>query len=495
MASGGRGISGGGGTATGGTVASGGSGATGGAPGGSGATGGATVSGGVSGTGGAPPTGGAGGLGGGGMGGRGGLGTGGGGAAGRGGAPTGGGGGGAAGGTGSTAGASGAAGGGTAGAAGGAGPHADDVAFCKQQLASAAAHYQGFRAAYPNAAQIPRSATNGTARLVSVTDWTAGFPAGSYWLLFQATADATWRTAAEARTAALDGQKSRTDTHDVGFVIFNSFGLGWKLTQNPSYRAVVLTAAESLNSRFNSAVGATRSWDFGAWTFPVIIDNMMNLELLLRATAEGGRAAFRQNAVTHALTTRANHFRSDASSFHVVDYNATTGAVIRRQTNQGLADDSAWARGQSWGLYGYTMVYRETNDPRFLDQAMKIADFYTQSPDMPADGVPYFDFQAPHRNEVPDHRDASAAAIAASGLFELADFASTPAAAERYRTFALKVIRSLSSPAYRAALGTNAHFLLMHSVGNYPLNDEIDGPINYADYYYLESLLRCTALK
>ena len=188
--------------------------------------------------------------------------------------------------------------------------------------------------------------------------------------------------------------------------------------------------------------------------FPVIIDNMMNLELLFRATALGGDARFKQDGTSHALTTRTNHFRTDYSSYHLVDYNPTTGAVIKKQTNQGLADESAWARGQAWGLYGFTMSYRETNDARFLAQATRIADFYTTSARMPADGVPYFDFDAPIRDDVPDYRDASAGAIAASGLFELARY-ETGATAENHRAFAIKAVRSLSSTAYRAATGTN----------------------------------------
>ncbi len=408
-----------------------------------------------------------------------------------------GGGGGTAGGQAGSAGGRGGSSGSAGAAGGGGGPHAADAAFCAAQLTAAAAHYQRFREAYPTATQIPRSVTTaGAVRQVAVSDWTSGFPAGSYWLLYEATGDAAWRTAAEARTAALQGQATRTDTHDVGFVINNTFGAGYRLTQNTAYRAVMTTAAQSLSSRFNATVGATRSWDFGSWTFPVIIDNMMNLELLYRATALGGSATFRQNAITHALTTRTNHFRADGSSYHVVDYNPTTGAVIRKQTNQGLADASAWARGQAWGLHGFTMCYRETQDARFLDQAVKIAEFYTAHPDMPADGVPYFDFDAPRRNDVPDHRDASAGAIAASGLIELSRHA-TGEASERYLAFALKAVRSLSAGGtggYRAALGANGHFLLQHSVGNYPISDEIDVGMNYADYYYLEALLRCSKL-
>jgi hypothetical protein len=182
------------------------------------------------------------------------------------------------------------------------------------------------------------------------------------------------------------------------------------------------------------------------------------------------------------------------SSYHLVDYDPSTGAVIKKQTNQGVADESAWARGQAWGLYGFTLSFRETDDPRFLEQALGIADFYTQAAAMPADGVPYFDFDTFGDDTIPDHRDASAGAIATSALFELARYAE-PAVAERYLAFALKAIRSLSSSAYRAALGQNSHFLLMHSVGNYPQDDEIDVAINYADYYYLEALLRCAALE
>jgi hypothetical protein len=386
-------------------------------------------------------------------------------------------------------------GGAATGGAGGAVSHAADAAFCAAQLASATATYQTFRQTYTDPTQIPRSVTTGgQVRLVPPSDWTSGFVAGSYWLLYERTGDMAWRTAAESWTAALMSQRTRTDTHDVGFIINTSFGAGYRITQNAAYAQVVKDAAASLATRFNATVGATRSWDFGTWKFPVIIDNMMNLELLYRGTALGGDARFAQIAVTHALTTRANHFRADWSSYHLVDYDPTTGAVIKKQTNQGLADESDWARGQAWGLYGFTMSYRESQDARFLDQATHIADFYVGPLGVPADGIPYFDFDAPKRADVPDYRDASAGAIATSGLLELARY--VPAdARERYLAFALNSLRTLASPAYRAAAGTYGQFLLMHSVGNYPANDEIDVGINYADYYYLEALVRCAALE
>jgi hypothetical protein len=330
-------------------------------------------------------------------------------------------------------------------------------------------------------------------RLVGASDWTSGFPAGTFWLLFEHTQDAAYRSAAESFTQALEGQRLRTGDHDIGFIINNTFGAGHRLTGNTAYVAVITRAAQSLATRFSATVGATRSWDFGSWSYPVIIDNMMNLELFFNAARLGGNMQYAEMAVTHALTTDRNHFRNDSSSYHVVDYNASTGAVVRKQTNQGLADESAWARGQAWGLYGYTMMYRETRDQRFLTRAQAIADFYTGHARMPADAVPYFDFDAPVRNDVPDHRDASAGAIATSGLFELAGLASG-AASERYLAFAIRAVRSLSSASYRAALGANSHFLLMHSVGNYPIDDEVDVAINYADYYYVEALLRCSKL-
>ena len=390
-------------------------------------------------------------------------------------------------GTGGTAG----TGGGTAGAGGGA--HAADAAFCAQQITQAASDFTRFRTTYTNPSSPPAlgQGRHGAVRQRRGLD--QGLSRGQLLAALRAHARPGL---AHRRRELHDGARAARradDTHDVGFLIYNSYGNGYRLTQSAAYRTVLLQAAASLASRYDADVGCTRSWDFGSWMFPVIIDNMMNLELLFRATMLGGEARFAQIGTTHAATTSTNHFRADSSSYHVVDYNPTTGAVIRKQTNQGVADESAWARGQAWGLYGFTMSYRETNDARFLDQATRIAEFYTKSPRMPADGVPYFDFDAPVRDDVPDYRDASAGAIAASGLFELAKYA-TGAAAESYRAFAIKAVRSLSSTAYRAATGTNSQFLLMHSVGNYPQNDEIDVAINYADYYYLEALGRCADL-
>ncbi len=331
-----------------------------------------------------------------------------------------------------------------AGAGGGA--HAADAAFCAQQITQAASDFTRFRTTYTNPSSPPRSAKGGTVRSASGEDWTRAFPRAATGCSTSARATRPGAPPPRASRRALAPLAALTNTHDVGFLIYNSYGNGYRLTQSAAYRTVLLQAAASLASRYDADVGCTRSWDFGSWMFPVIIDNMMNLELLFRATMLGGEARFAQIGTSHAATTSTNHFRADSSSYHVVDYNPTTGAVIRKQTNQGVADESAWARGQAWGLYGFTMSYRETNDARFLDRATRIAEFYTKSPRMPADGVPYFDFDAPVRDDVPDNRDASAGAIAASGLFELAKYA-TGAAAESYRAFAIKAVRSLSSTA------------------------------------------------
>jgi unsaturated chondroitin disaccharide hydrolase len=376
---------------------------------------------------------------------------------------------------------------------GGQGPVAPDVAFCSAALDAAAQQYAGFRQTYTNPSSVPRSAKDGVVSSVNLGDWTSGFVGGNYWLLYEYTQDEAFRTAAEASTAAMDGQKTDGSSHDLGFQFMCTFGNGYRLTDNASYLNVLRTAAATLRTRFREPVGAIESWDHGTWDCPVIIDNMMNLRLLYFVTETGGDADFAELATTHAQTTLANHFRPDNSSFHVVNYNSTTGAVIAKQTHQGLADGSAWSRGQSWGLYGYTETYVATETPVFLEQARKIADYVLAHPNMPEDKVPYWDYDAPDTANAPTPRDSSAAAIMASALLQLAGLVDEPDKA-RYQNFALEILKSLASPAYAAAQGQNSHFLLMHSVGHLPNNSEIDVAINYADYYYLEALLRCRAL-
>ena len=342
---------------------------------------------------------------------------------------------------------------------------------------------------------FPRTTNpDGSLRTNTSEWWTSGFFPGSLWLLYEQTGDPFWQERAVARTWALEREKLNASDHDIGFKVFNSFGHGLRLTGDTSYVPVLLTAAQTLTTRFDPQVGAIRSWGTHPDTtqpYLVIIDNMMNLELLFWATKQTGDSTFFDIAVTHADTTLANHFRPDGSSYHVLEYDPQTGEVLKKRTAQGYADTSAWARGQAWGLYGYTMTYRETGFPRYLDQARQIAHFILTHPNLPDDKIPYWDFDAP---DIPDtYRDASAGAITASALYELSGFVND-SLRTAYRDAAATMLRSLSDAPYRAEPGENNHFLLKHGVGNIPSQSEVDVPLSYADYYYLEALMRASDL-
>ncbi|WP_210520137.1 glycoside hydrolase family 88 protein [Hymenobacter terricola] len=326
--------------------------------------------------------------------------------------------------------------------------------------------------------------------LVPARDWTSGFFPGYLWLLSEASGDAKWQAAAKTYTANIEQEKTNGTTHDMGFKVYCSFGTGYRLTKDPAYREVILTAARTLSTRFNPKVGTLRSWDHhrDLWKFPVIIDNMLNLELLFAATRLSGDSSFYKIAVSHANTTMRNHFRPDFSSFHVVDYDSATGRVIRRMTHQGAADESAWARGQGWALYGFTMCYRETKNPAYLAQAEHVAQFILNHPNLPKDLIPYWDFNAPNIPNEP--RDASAGAVIASALYELSTYSRN---GTFYRRQADKMMQSLARH-YSARPGRSHGFLLLHSTGMKPANSEVDVPLSYADYYYLEALLRAKNL-
>ena len=328
---------------------------------------------------------------------------------------------------------------------------------------------------------------DGTLKGVAPRSWTSGFYAGILWYLYDATGDPAAADAAARWTAQLEDMKDYTGTHDLGFIIYNSFGNGYRLTGDPHYREVVIDAANALITRFNPTVGAIRSWDFGDWQFPVIVDNMMNLELLFAATRFTGDSTYYDVAVEHARTTLENHYRDDYSSVHVVDYDTLTGEVLGHQTHQGLSDESAWSRGQAWGLYGFVMTYRETGDEAYLDHARRIADFILSHPNMPEDWVPYWDFDVEAAPDTP--RDASAAAITASALYELSRYVPGEES-RRYVDSADRMLRSLASDAFQAPPQTPGPFLLTRATGSVPGGFEIDVPIIYTDYYYLEALLR-----
>jgi unsaturated chondroitin disaccharide hydrolase len=363
-------------------------------------------------------------------------------------------------------------------------------------LATSAKQYEWMLAHLPadTAKPLPRTFEHGKLVTIPTHDWTSGFFPGSLWYLFEATGDAKWRASAEKFTVLLEPEQFNTKTHDVGFMLYCSYGNGLRLTGNEAYKSILLNGAKSLSTRFNPTVGCIKSWDHGVgrYVFPVIVDNMMNLELMFWAARNGPAERYRDLSIRHADTTIQNHFRADNSSFHVVDYDPATGKVLQRITHQGTADDSAWARGQAWGLYGFTVMYRETKDPRYLVQAQKIAAFVMNHPRLPADKVPYWDFDDVKIPNAP--RDASAAAIICSALLELRGYVDASTAAG-YTTFAETQLRSLASPAYLAEPGSNGGFLLKHSTGNHPKNSEIDTPLNYADYYFLEALLRARGKK
>jgi rhamnogalacturonyl hydrolase YesR len=338
-----------------------------------------------------------------------------------------------------------------------------------------------------NAVSVRSLNQDGSLRLIPSKDWCSGFYAGSLWMGSVLTGDRELQDLAVQFTNPLEPEKFNCTTHDMGFKMLCSFGQGYKVTGDSAYRDILIQSAKTLATRYNEKVGSIRSWDHNKdkWQFPVIIDNMMNLELLFWASRQTGDQQYYNIAVKHAQTTLANHFREDNSSFHVVDYDTLTGKVIKKNTHQGFSDDSAWSRGQAWGLYGYTMCYRETGIVSFLYQAEKIADFILNHPNLPADKIPYWDFDAPAAPQRP--RDVSAAAVTASALFELAQF--LPAKKDGYIKSAETILTSLNRD-YASGKGENRGFLLGHSTGSFPHHSEVDVPINYADYFFLEAILR-----
>lgn len=330
-------------------------------------------------------------------------------------------------------------------------------------------------------------------------DWRSGFFPGSVWYLYEMTGDNGLLPLAQKYTEALDEAKRLTWHHDIGFIINSSYGNGLRITGKTVYKDVMIEAAKSLCTRFREKPGTIQSWNVSGnswqakkgWECPVIIDNMMNLELLFEATKLSRDSTFYKIAVSHADRTLKEHFRPDGSCYHVVDYSLKDGSVRHRQTAQGYADESVWSRGQAWAIYGFTMCYRYTGNQKYLNQAIKTFNFMKNHQRMPEDLIPYWDMDAPNIPNEP--RDASSAAIIASALYELGSMAIPEAAS--YVEYADKIMESLSSKQYTANIGENGRFILMHSVGSLPHNSEIDVPLNYADYYYLEALKRKNALE
>lgn len=351
----------------------------------------------------------------------------------------------------------------------------------------AASQYQVLAKNIP-AGKTPQSFDKGKSVNYDIKWWCSGFYSGSLWYIYEQTKNEQVKNEAEAALKVLEPNQTFTGNHDLGFMMYCSFGNGYRITKNPAYKEIIQRSAQSLSTRFRPKIQVIQSWDKNKyWECPVIIDNMMNLEMLNWASDNGGNPKYKEIAITHANTTIKNHFRPDFSSYHVVDYNPQTGDVLKKATWQGAANCSAWSRGQGWALYGYTMMYRFTKDQNYLKQAKGIANYILSHPNLPADKIPYWDFDAPL---IPyAKRDASAGAIIASALLELGQYTDGKEKAD-FKSAAETMIYSLASDTYRAKAGENGGFLLMHSTGAFPLNSEIDVPLVYADYYYLEALAR-----
>ena len=373
-------------------------------------------------------------------------------------------------------------------------PEAELAAKLPDIFAKSAAHYRALDAAATplmkdakGELRTPHGYRRDTGELDmrSIYWWTAGHFPGSLWYLYEATGDAFFRDRATAWTEIV-APNSKVDTnHDVGFIMYCSFGNARRILKTDRYDGLLVETARSLCRRYNAKLGLIRSWGAldGKKDFLVIPDNMMNLELLEWAARhgypEGGKIA-----ASHADVTMRHHFRADGGCYHVLDYDQATGRVQGIRRGQGASCETAWSRGQSWVIYGYAMMYRETGERRYLDFAQKLADFAIGHPNMPDDGVPCWDYGAPG-----EERDTSAGSIMASALLELAGFTGGEKGAA-YRAFAVKQLTALASDDYFSTGDEIGHFLLKHGVGHKPEGMEVDTPLDYGDYYFLEALLR-----
>ena len=339
---------------------------------------------------------------------------------------------------------------------------------------------------------IADSASHWYCSKVTKDEWCAGFWPGILWYDYEYTNDPAIRQEAEKFSASLEYLTYEPAyDHDLGFLMFCSYGNGYRLTRNESYRQAILRSAEALSALFNPKVGTMLSWPRNVAMFGghnTIMDNMINLEMLFWAAKNGGDKKLYDMAVSHADTTMKYHFRPDYTSYHVAVYDTLTGEFVKGVTHQGYDDNSMWARGQAWAIYGYTVVYRETKEPRFLDFVQKVADVYLEH--LPDDYVPYWDFNDPAIPYAP--RDASAACVVASALLELSGYVS-PEKGQEYKKAAVCMLESLSSDKYRS--GKSKPAFLLHSTGNYPSHSEIDAAIIYADYYYIEALMWLKQMK
>ena len=363
-------------------------------------------------------------------------------------------------------------------------------------FAKSAAHYKALDAAATplmkkadGTVMVPQGFKRNTHELDmrNIQWWTSGHYPGSLWYLYEATGDEFFKERATVWTENLTPISKFTGNHDIGFMMFCSFGNARRILKTDRYDHLLVEAAGTLCLRFEPKLGVIRSWGKvdDRKDFLVIPDNMMNLELLeWAAKAKNGEKRFADVARSHATVTMKNHFRADGGTYHVLNYSQKDGRIQEIRRGQGASCFTAWSRGQSWAIYGYTMMYRETKDKAYLEFAQKVTDYAINHPNMPEDGIPYWDYGAPG-----EERDSSAGSIMASGLLELANYVDAEKGV-MYRNFAVKQLLSLASPAYFSEGDEIGHFLLKHGVGAKPSGSEIDTPLNYGDYYFLEALMR-----
>ncbi len=353
----------------------------------------------------------------------------------------------------------------------------------------AAVQYRGMLQDVSDQPGQPRTITkDGEVRMVRPQDWTSGFFPGCLWFLHEYDGSEEWKNHALDWTRRLEVIRHFKGNHDGGFMLGCSYGNALRLVPSDEFRGVLRDAAAALATRYIPKLGMIRSWDHKPFICPVIIDNMMNLELLSWAAKNGGDAKLREIAVSHADMTDAKHFRADGTAYHIVDYDPETTWIRAIYAGQGADVLTPWARGQAWGIYGFTMMFRETGKKEYLARAVSLAEAVMNHPNLPDDKVPCWDLGVSAGEGVP--RDASAAAVMASALIELSRLAPEGG---RFLDFAREQLLSLASPAYLAEPGSNGNFLLLHSTGHLPGDSEIDVPLVYADYYFLEALLRYRA--
>ncbi len=345
--------------------------------------------------------------------------------------------------------------------------------------------YQSYIDQYPDSTQHLYSIrSNFNIQTVNYKDWTSGFFPGCLWYLYDFTKDKKWITDAKKWTATLEPAKLVTTMHDLGFILFSSFGNGYLITKDSSYKNILLQGAKSLSTRFNPTVGSIKSWDNGPWHYPVIVDNLMNLELSFWAAQTFHDTSFLHIAVSHLNNDIKYRFRKDGSTYHVLDFDPASGKLLAQKTWQGYSDSSCWARGQAWAIYGFTIAYRYTHNKVYLQQAIKAADYFVDQINKISDHIPYWDFDDP---AIPNtERDVSAASIAASAFLELSSYSGMQKSP--YYTAAIEILKNLCSDKYLAAAGTNHDFLLKHSVVNKPSGKGVDVPVIYADYYFLQAI-------